>query len=411
MGPKEEVQVSITKIRERIERGGKLKVTRSSPLTDRYSQYFVISSDNKEIDFVLSYEFLSDFTKMREYQHFLEEYVVLLEKRFEQPNPLDFYSRSGTAFNIEIRWPISAIANRIASFVHVTVNDIRIPTLVARSAIIFPDFPGQSINPFERQREIVNRIRQALDQQEIAFYAKAAHPHEVPQLEVSSAGEAVSPVSESDLEQFLAGKVYWLAFKRKDKNAKVWIADPWDAQYLGVETVALRQAAQIQDAREVLQVDPQDFGLPGKALLLGGSRFEAQSKATSPLVFVSGTAKSVAVIRNLLRELFPQGISVTSTSEQEPSGAVASDVRSRIERADYVVFDVSGDNPNVFFELGLAHALKKKLLLLVPKDYSPKLPFDIASFLYVPYESENLGGLKSSLSSYIERYWGLPVTR
>src|SRR5437867_3670510 len=141
MGLKEEVAAGITQIRERIERGGKLKLTRSSPIGDRYSQYFVISSDNKEIDFALSYEFLSDLPNMREYQHFLEEYVVLLEKRLEQPNPLDFYSRSGTAFNIEIRWPISAIANRIADFVHVTVNDIRIPTLVAKSAIIFPDFP------------------------------------------------------------------------------------------------------------------------------------------------------------------------------------------------------------------------------------------------------------------------------
>jgi hypothetical protein len=409
MGLKEQVAAGITKIRESIERGGKLKLTRSSPLSDRYSQYFVISSDNKEIDFVLSYEFLSDLPNMREYQHFLEEYVVLLEKRFEQPNPLDFYSRSGTAFNIEIRWPISAIANRVASFVHVTVNDIRNPTLVAKSAIIFPDFPGRSVNPFEHQREIVNRIRQALDQQEIAFYAKAAHPHEVPQLEVWPVEGPTSSVNESDLEQFLTGKVYWLAFKRKDRNAKVWIADPWDAQYLGVDTVALRQAAQIQDARGVLRVDSQDLGAPGKALLLGGSRFEAQSKTTSPVVYLSGTGKSVAVIRNLLRELLPQVVSVTSISD-DPSGTIASDVRSQIERADYVVFDVSGDNPNVFFELGLAHALKKKLLLLVPKDYSPKLPFDTASFLYVPYDSENLGGLKSSLSSYIERYWGLPVT-
>lgn len=411
MGLKEEVSAGIAKIRERVERGGKLKLTGSRPLTDRYSQYFVISSDNKEVDFVLSYEFLSDLPNTRDYQHFLEEYVLILEKRFEQPSPVDFYSRSGTAFHIEVRWPISEIANRIASFVHVTVHDLRLPTLIARVAIIFPDSPGRSNNPFDRQREIVNRVRQALDQQEVAFYATAAHPHEVRQLEVWSERETVSSVTESDVEQFLAGKVYWLAFKRKDRNAKVWIADPWDAQYLGVEPVALRQAAQIQDARGVLQVDPQDFGAPGKALLLNSSKFEEKSKATSPQIFLSGTGKTTALIRNLLRELLPQAVSVTTASEQEPTGAIPTDVRSRIERADFVVFDVSEGNPNVFFELGLAHALKKNFLLLVPKDYSPKLPFDIASFLYVSYETQNQGALKSSLSNYIERYWGLPVTR
>jgi hypothetical protein len=407
---KEEVSAGEAWVRERIERGGRLKITRSSPLSGRYSQYFVVSCDNKQIDFVLSYEFLSDLPNTNDYQRFLDEYSTLLEKRFEQPNPMDFYSRSGTAFNLEIRWPISAIANRLASFVHVTVNDLRIPTLVARCAIIFPDFPGRSSNPFDRQREIVNRIRQALDQQEIAFYAKAAHPHEVPQLEAWPTGETSLPANLSDIEQFLSGKVYWLAFKRKDRNAKVWVADPWDAQYLGVDAAALRQAAQIQDARDVLQVDSLDFSAPGRVLLLGGSGFEASSRRTSPLVFLSGTPQTVPLIRNMLRELLPEDMSVTSAGEQGPGEPIASDVRSQIERADYAVFDVSEHNPNVLFELGLAHALKKRLLLLVPKDDPLKLPSDATSFLYIPYESGNLGGLKSSLSSYIERYWGLPVT-
>jgi hypothetical protein len=180
---------------------------------------------------------------------------------------------------------------------------------------------------------------------------------------------------------------------------------------LGVEQAALRQVAQVQDARGVVKVDSQDLAAPGKALLLRTIAFDAQPKAAAPLVFISGTSESAAVIGNLLRELLPQSVSVTSVGEDRASGIMASDVRAQIERADYVVVDVAEDNANTFFELGLAHALKKKLLLLVSKDYSSKLPFDTAGFLYVPYKSDDLRSLRTSLSNYIERYWGLPVAR
>jgi hypothetical protein len=162
MGMIEEAAAGVERIRETIERTGKLKISRADPLPDRRALYFAISSGDKQIDFVLSYEFLSDLPNTVEYQGFLEEYASILEKRFEQPNLLDFYSRSGTAFNIEIRWPFEAHPTRVASFVHVTVNNIRTPTLIAICAIVFFSYPGRLVNPFERQCAIVNRVRQGL---------------------------------------------------------------------------------------------------------------------------------------------------------------------------------------------------------------------------------------------------------
>src|SRR5262249_1249728 len=60
--------------------------------------------------------------------------------------------------------------------------------------------------------------------------------------------------------QFLAGKVYWLAFQRANKAGAVWIADPWDAEYLGVSTNELIRASQILQARGLIQISPDgDF--------------------------------------------------------------------------------------------------------------------------------------------------------
>src|SRR5689334_19431913 len=114
MGIQEEVNIGLALLRQRIERTGKLKVARSQRLNDRLAQYFVIAAGEKEVDFVLSHEFLSDLPNTKEYQTFMEEYATILDNRFEQPNPSDFYCRCGTGFNLEIRWPIRAMADRDA---------------------------------------------------------------------------------------------------------------------------------------------------------------------------------------------------------------------------------------------------------------------------------------------------------
>ena len=396
MQMQEEVDAGIERLRQRMKGLGKLEVVPSQPLSDCEAQYFVVASGQKKVDFVLSYEFLSDLPNTKEYLAFLEEYARTLENRFKQPNPMDFYCRDGTPINIEVLWPMP-------EYVRVSVEDIHQPTLVAK-CVVYVDGTA-----FECQQAIVNRIRQAIDRQEITFYARAEHPDKLQVLEARSLKQPADTVTQDDLGQFLSGKVYWLGFKREGKDGKVWIADPWDADYLGVSTKELRQAAQIQEARGMLKLDPQDFATPGEGLLATSSSFEAQPKSAPSLVFLSGPTESLAVRRKLLRELLPDSVSVVTAGEEQAEGRIASDARSLIERADFAVFDVAEGRPNTFIEFGMAQALKKKLVLLVPKDFAAKLPFDVASYLYLTYDSQNPGSLKDSLSRYMERYWGLPV--
>lgn len=45
-------------------------------------------------------------------------------------------------------------------------------------------------------------------------------------------------------------------------------------------------------------------------------------------------------------------------------GAIVDDVLKSILKADYLVADLTGRNPNVYYELGFAHALKKPVILI-----------------------------------------------
>jgi len=60
-------------------------------------------------------------------------------------------------------------------------------------------------------------------------------------------------------------------------------------------------------------------------------------------------------------------------------------IRAYVENADVLIADCSGRNPNVFYELGMAHALGKKVILIT-KDPVEGAPTDIRHFEFIRYE-------------------------
>ncbi len=70
--------------------------------------------------------------------------------------------------------------------------------------------------------------------------------------------------------------------------------------------------------------------------------------------------------------------------------------------ADYIIADLTGSNPNVTYELGIAHALNKRTIQI---SQSLDLMFDIKSQNVIPYivEGDHRSGLSRKLLSVIER--------
>jgi hypothetical protein len=62
---------------------------------------------------------------------------------------------------------------------------------------------------------------------------------------------------------------------------------------------------------------------------------------------------------------------------------ILSDIVSGIVSSDLIVADLTGANPNVYYELGIAHALNKNVILLT-QDIK-ELPFDLRSYRVVSY--------------------------
>jgi hypothetical protein len=83
------------------------------------------------------------------------------------------------------------------------------------------------------------------------------------------------------------------------------------------------------------------------------------------------------------------GFEVFRIDEKAGPGVIFQDIQREIEQAEVIIAEITPANPNVFYELGYAHALGKPTILLAQR--GAQLPFDIRSFRVVFY-NDSIGG-------------------
>jgi hypothetical protein len=95
------------------------------------------------------------------------------------------------------------------------------------------------------------------------------------------------------------------------------------------------------------------------------------------------------------------GYSVVRADDIYTNGQIVADIVENIKEASVVIADVTPDNPNVYYEVGFAHALAKPTILLCDKRRE-RLPFDLSGFRTVFYEN-SIGG-KSSVEDRLRKH-------
>jgi hypothetical protein len=85
--------------------------------------------------------------------------------------------------------------------------------------------------------------------------------------------------------------------------------------------------------------------------------------------------------------------------EQVFLGSMLDRIYNQISRADIIVADMTGKNPNVFYEVGYAHALGKTTVLLTQS--ADDIPFDLKHFPHIVYQ-QHIKELRTELARRIE---------
>jgi hypothetical protein len=90
--------------------------------------------------------------------------------------------------------------------------------------------------------------------------------------------------------------------------------------------------------------------------------------------------------------------------EQIFQGSIVTRIYNNIAKADIIVADMSGRNPNVFYEVGYAHALNK-LVILLTKNVND-IPFDLQDYPHIIYS--HISDLKSALTGRVQWFVNNP---
>jgi hypothetical protein len=248
----------------------RVNIDEITPLQGREAYAFQFARNSQRHMIVLSGEFLSDFPGTGAYQKSAVAYVEALESRMLNVSVSDFYCTVGIPLQIEIEWPADRIPGYSASAVQVQVHDLRAQDSVAICAVRMTHQQQHfdlKQDPFLRERAVVNSVRGAADRNQLTYFRRAEHPIELPYVDLEVGSRRAE--NEEGIEEFLLGKIYWLGFKRNERRTPVWIADPWDAEYLGTTGTMLIQAAQTLEAEKMISLDAsQRFASAGDGLLI-----------------------------------------------------------------------------------------------------------------------------------------------
>lgn len=96
------------------------------------------------------------------------------------------------------------------------------------------------------------------------------------------------------------------------------------------------------------------------------------------------------------------GYKAERADHESRPGVVTTQIVCAIRDAEMIVADLTGPNPNVMYELGVAHALGKRIVTIIDEEH--KLPFDTAPQRTIQYrfDARGVNRLKAKVAEAIK---------
>ena len=233
----------------------------------------------------------------------------------------------------------------------------------------------------------------------------------IKELSVDIAGAArTSPLlADADMQELRHNTRQMLAsvHYREYRHTGVYVHHD-EGMVLGVdppahEEIPLRDAASAPrrfDQAAVKILDLTDLLLPtDTADLVQPGTANYRPNTAFVMMAIDDSKPQLEDIKAGIKEVFEEfGIEAVTADEIEHEEAITDRVLSEIESSEFLIADLTLERPNVYYEIGHAHARNKRVILVRKK--GTKLHFDVAHRNCPEYE--NATGLKRMLRKRLE---------
>jgi hypothetical protein len=151
----------------------------------------------------------------------------------------------------------------------------------------------------------------------------------------------------------------------------------------------------------VLKTIPQPSPEGGNALV--GRELSAAANTAFILMWMDRARPELEDVSNAFKEVFREfGIHADRADDIQHQDVITAIILDQIRSAEFLVADLSGERPNVYYEVGYAHAIGKRPILY--RSAGTRLHFDL-SVHNVP-EYRNVTELKELLRKRLEAITG-----
>jgi hypothetical protein len=176
--------------------------------------------------------------------------------RAKNPKPNAYFTRLGLPVSIELNWPFH-LSTSGADY-YILHGDMKLEAEVkdgtplhALLSVHLSQTVKEALPSLEREvceSLIINSLRKEVDIKQLEFLRTSKRqpiPVSSRFVNFKTGKFAYDPYPKERTADFLVKKVFWLGYKMAGNTpAPVWIADPYDAEYLVTTTDKLMQAAQ-----------------------------------------------------------------------------------------------------------------------------------------------------------------------
>ena len=128
------------------------------------------------------------------------------------------------------------------------------------------------------------------------------------------------------------------------------------------------------------------------------------------LCFVIGPMANMPRLNRLVREIIKPVVKEfgyrVETPDQPDMGKIMDQVIATLDQAELVIADLTGNNPNVCYELGLRHCLGRASIVVREKTgeaAQDKPPFDIAAYRHAFFNFNRVEAAKKALRSMVKK--------
>jgi hypothetical protein len=132
-----------------------------------------------------------------------------------------------------------------------------------------------------------------------------------------------------------------------------------------------------------------------------GERSNMYGESPTAYLIASTTPESERVRELVHDALWRLRVTLLRADDVRSRGHVSGDVFDVISRADIVIADITGANPNSIYELGVATGMRKPVLTLIAQ--GKEIPiFDIAHLRFLSYKPGDTAMLGRYVTEWVE---------